>query len=281
VIAFTGSKEVGLQILRQAYILEAGQTHVKRVVCEMGGKNAVIVDNDADLDEAVAHIIESAFNYQGQKCSAASRVILLDEVHDRLLARLIEATRSLRIGPPEDPRNSVGPLIELAAQERVRGAIESAKREAKCTLYMDAPETGFFVGPAIFSDVDPQSRIAQEEIFGPVLSVIRAHDFAHALAIANDSSFALTGGVFSRSPARIEQARREFRVGNLYINRGITGAVVERQPFGGLKLSGIGSKAGGPDYLLQFLEPRTISENTLRHGFMPAVEEDGNRARGS
>ena len=271
-IAFTGSREVGLEILKEAYSHRPGQAHVKRVICEMGGKNAVIVDNDADLDEAVAHIIDSAFNYQGQKCSAASRVILLEEVHDRLLNRLIEAVKSLRVGPPEDPRNTVGPLIDATGKKRVEEYIALGKKEAKCVLEMDAPQEGFFVGPVIFSDVDPQSRIAQEEIFGPVLAVIRARDFDHALAIANDSQFALTGGVFSRSPAHIEQARREFRVGNLYINRGITGAVVERQPFGGLKLSGIGSKAGGPDYLLQFLEPRTISENTLRHGFMPPAE---------
>jgi RHH-type proline utilization regulon transcriptional repressor/proline dehydrogenase/delta 1-pyrroline-5-carboxylate dehydrogenase len=280
-IAFTGSREVGLEILKEAYSHRPGQAHVKRVICEMGGKNAVIVDSDADLDEAVAHIIDSAFNYQGQKCSAASRIILVEEVHDRLLPRLIEAVKSLKIGPPEDPRNTVGPLIDATAKKRVEEYVRLGKREAKCVLEMDAPQEGYFVGPVIFSDVDPQSRIAQEEIFGPVLAIIKARDFDHALAIANDSLFALTGGVFSRSPAHIEQARKEFRVGNLYINRGITGAVVERQPFGGLKLSGIGSKAGGPDYLLQFLEPRTISENTLRHGFMPPEKQDGNRARGS
>jgi RHH-type transcriptional regulator, proline utilization regulon repressor / proline dehydrogenase / delta 1-pyrroline-5-carboxylate dehydrogenase len=268
-IAFTGSREVGLEILREAYTQRPGQSFVKRVVCEMGGKNAVIVDNDADLDEAVVHIIDSAFGYQGQKCSAASRIILLDEVHDRLLSRLTEAVRSLKIGPPEDPGNSIGPVIESAAQERIAEYIRLGKKEATCVLEMDAPKQGFFVGPVIFRDVTPANRIAQEEIFGPVLSVMRARDFDQALEIANDSAFALTGGVFSRSPAHIEIARKEFHVGNLYINRGITGAVVERQPFGGLKLSGIGSKAGGPDYLLQFLEPRTISENTLRHGFVP------------
>ncbi len=268
-IAFTGSREVGLEILREAYTQRPGQAHVKRVVCEMGGKNAVIVDNDADLDEAVGHVIDSAFGYQGQKCSAASRLILLEEIHERFLARLVDAVQSLKIGPPEDPRNSIGPVIDGAAQRRIAEYIEIGKQEAKCVLEMAAPKEGYFVGPAIFRDVDPRSRIAQEEIFGPVLSVIKAKDFAQALAIANDSQFALTGGIFSRSPAHIEQARKEFRVGNLYINRGITGAVVERQPFGGLKLSGIGSKAGGPDYLLQFLEPRTISENTLRHGFVP------------
>jgi RHH-type proline utilization regulon transcriptional repressor/proline dehydrogenase/delta 1-pyrroline-5-carboxylate dehydrogenase len=269
VIAFTGSREVGLEILREAYTQRPGQAHVKRVVCEMGGKNALIVDGDADLDEAIMHIIDSAFGYQGQKCSAASRLILLEEIHDRLLARLVDAVRSLKIGAPEDPCNAIGPVIDDAARRRIAEYIEIGKKEAKCVLEMAAPKDGFFVGPAIFRDVEPHSRIAQEEIFGPVLSVLKAKDFAHALQLANDSEFALTGGIFSRSPAHIEQARREFRVGNLYINRGITGAVVERQPFGGLKLSGIGSKAGGPDYLLQFLEPRTVSENTLRHGFVP------------
>ena len=268
-IAFTGSREVGLEILREAHTHRAGQSHVKRVVCEMGGKNAVIVDGDADLDEAVAHIMDSAFGYQGQKCSAASRVIVLDEVHDRMLERLIGAAQSLQVGAPENAAHTLGPVIDGDAKTRILEYIRLGKKSAKCVLEMDAPTQGFFVGPAIFSEVDPASRIAQEEIFGPVLVVLRARDFDHALAIANDSAFALTGGVFSRSPAHIEKAREEFRVGNLYINRGITGAVVERQPFGGLKLSGIGSKAGGPDYLLQFLEPRTVSENTLRHGFAP------------
>ncbi len=271
-IAFTGSREVGLEILREAYTHRPGQTHVKRVVCEMGGKNAVIIDDDADLDEAVVHIIDSAFGYQGQKCSAASRVILLADVYDRLLTRLVEATRSLKIGPPEDPRHAIGPVIEAEAKRRIEEYIQIGKQEARCVLEMAAPAEGYFVGPVIFSDVPPKSRIAQEEIFGPVLSVIKAKTFDQALDIANDSSFALTGGIFSRSPAHIEQARREFRVGNLYVNRGITGAIVERQPFGGLKLSGIGSKAGGPDYLLQFVEPRTISENTLRHGFVPPAK---------
>jgi len=268
-IAFTGSREVGLEILREAYTHRPGQAHVKRVVCEMGGKNAVIVDSDADLDEAVAHITDSAFGYQGQKCSAASRIILLSDVHDRFLGRLIDAVQSLKIGRPEDPRNAIGPVIDAEAQKRIVEYIQLGKKEAICALEMTAPKDGFFVGPAIFRDVDSRCRIAQEEIFGPVLSVLKARDFDQALQIANDSQFGLTGGVFSRSPAHIEQARQEFRVGNLYINRGITGAAVERQPFGGLKLSGIGAKAGGPDYLLQFLEPRTISENTLRHGFAP------------
>jgi RHH-type proline utilization regulon transcriptional repressor/proline dehydrogenase/delta 1-pyrroline-5-carboxylate dehydrogenase len=274
-IAFTGSREVGLEILRAAYDHRPGQEHVKRVVCEMGGKNAIIVDEDADLDEALVHIVESAFGYQGQKCSAASRIILPDEIHGLLVARLVEAVRSLKIGPPEDPRNFIGPVIDAAAQSKIIGYLTLGKREGKCVLEREAPIKGFFVGPAIFIEIEPDHRLANEEIFGPVLSIIRAKDFSDALQIANRSAYGLTGGVFSRSPAHIEKARREFRVGNLYINRGITGAIVERQPFGGLKLSGIGSKAGGPDYLLQFLEPRTISENTLRHGFVAPDELKG------
>jgi RHH-type transcriptional regulator, proline utilization regulon repressor / proline dehydrogenase / delta 1-pyrroline-5-carboxylate dehydrogenase len=271
-IAFTGSRDVGLEILRTAYDRQPGQDHVKRVVCEMGGKNAIIVDEDADLDEALVHILESAFGYQGQKCSAASRLILVGEIHDLLLDRLVEAVRSLKIGPPEDPRNFIGPVIDAAAHAKIKSYIDLGKWGGKCVLEREAPTKGFFVGPAIFSEIAPDHRLANEEIFGPVLAVLKAKDFNHALEIANRSAYALTGGVFSRSPANIEKARREFRVGNLYINRGITGAIVERQPFGGLKLSGIGSKAGGPDYLLQFLEPRTISENTLRHGFVPPEE---------
>ena len=271
-IAFTGSREVGLEILRTAYDHQPSQEHVKRVVCEMGGKNAIIVDEDADLDEAVVHILESAFGYQGQKCSAASRLILVDEIHDLLLERLVEAVRSLKIGPPDDPKHFIGPVIDAAAHAKIIGYLALGKREGKCVLEREAPTKGFFVGPAIFSEIKPEDRLANEEIFGPVLSVIKAKDFSHALQIANRSVYGLTGGVFSRSPAHIDKARRDFRVGNLYINRGITGAIVERQPFGGLKLSGIGSKAGGPDYLLQFLEPRTISENTLRHGFVAPEE---------
>jgi RHH-type transcriptional regulator, proline utilization regulon repressor / proline dehydrogenase / delta 1-pyrroline-5-carboxylate dehydrogenase len=271
-IAFTGSRDVGLEILRAAHDPQPGQEHVKRVVCEMGGKNAIVVDEDADLDEAVVHILESAFGYQGQKCSAASRLVIVEEIHDLLLDRLIEAVRSLKIGPPDDPRNFIGPVIDAAAHAKIMGYIDLGKWEGKCVLERAAPTKGFFVGPAIFSEIQPDHRLANEEIFGPVLAVLKAKDFNHALEIANRSAYALTGGVFSRSPAHIEKARREFRVGNLYVNRGITGAIVERQPFGGLKLSGIGSKAGGPDYLLQFLEPRTISENTLRHGFVPPDE---------
>lgn len=268
-IAFTGSGDVGLEILREASVVRPGQEEVKRVVCEMGGKNAIIVDEDADLDEAVAYIIESAFGYQGQKCSAASRLILMEEVHDRLVGRLVEAVKSLRIAPPEEPGSFLGPLIDEAAYSRVRDYIDLGKREGRCVVELNGPQGGYFVGPVIFTGIEPHHRIAQEEIFGPVLCVMKARNIDEAIEIANRSSYALTGGFFSRSPDNIEKARRQFRVGNLYINRGITGAIVERQPFGGLKLSGNGSKAGGADYLLQFLEPRVISENTLRRGFVP------------
>jgi RHH-type proline utilization regulon transcriptional repressor/proline dehydrogenase/delta 1-pyrroline-5-carboxylate dehydrogenase len=272
-IHFTGSTGVFDSLWKTVAGHVSDYRGYPRIVGETGGKDFIVAHPSADPESLAVAIARGGFEYQGQKCSAASRVILLSDVHDRFLSRLVDAVSSLKIGPPEDPRNAIGPVIDAEAQQRIAGYIELGKQEAKCVLEMTAPKEGFFVGPAIFRDVDSRCRIAQEEIFGPVLSVLKAPDFDQALQIASDSLFALTGGIFSRSPAHIEQARKEFRVGNLYINRGITGAVVERQPFGGLKLSGIGSKAGGPDYLLQFLEPRTISENTLRHGFAPPERE--------
>jgi RHH-type proline utilization regulon transcriptional repressor/proline dehydrogenase/delta 1-pyrroline-5-carboxylate dehydrogenase len=196
-------------------------------------------------------------------------VIVLEQVYELFLKRLIEATRSLQIGPAEDPGTVVPPLIDDEARQKVRHYIAVAKREGHVALQREGPGEGYFVGPVIVTDVSPQAVIAQEEIFGPVLVVLKARDFAEALAIALSTPYALTGGLYSRSPAHIERARHDLRVGNLYLNRKITGALVGRQPFGGLGLSGIGSKAGGPDYLLQFLEPRTITENTLRRGFAP------------
>jgi RHH-type proline utilization regulon transcriptional repressor/proline dehydrogenase/delta 1-pyrroline-5-carboxylate dehydrogenase len=271
-IAFTGSRPVGLLINRQAAETPPGQAHVKRVIAEMGGKNAIIVDDDADLDEAVVGVVQSAFGYAGQKCSACSRVIVLDAVHDVFLARLVEAARTLPVGPAEDPATFVGPVIDAEARDRVEGAIVRAASCGRVVLRVDPGELaarGHFVGPVIVADVDPKSRLAQEEIFGPVLVVLRARDLGEALALANDTEYALTGGLYSRSPAHIERVRREFLVGNLYINRSITGALVDRQPFGGFRLSGIGTKAGGPDYLREFLLPRTITENTVRRGFAP------------
>ncbi len=269
-IAFTGSREVGLRIWEVAGRTQPGQPELKKVVCEMGGKNAIIVDDDADLDEAVPAIVASAFGYQGQKCSAVSRLIVLPRIRDRLIRRTIEAAESLLIGDPADPAVTIGPLIDEAAQKRVREFVALGQREATLEYEMPTAEhTGWFVGPTIFTNVSPDSKLAQEEIFGPVLSIIDAQDLDEALRIANGTAYALTGGFFSRSPRRIERVKSEFRVGNLYINRKITGAVVARHPFGGFGMSGGGTKAGGPDYLLNFLLPRVIAENVVRRGSAP------------
>ncbi|RJP20297.1 MAG: L-glutamate gamma-semialdehyde dehydrogenase [Candidatus Abyssobacteria bacterium SURF_5] len=274
-IAFTGSQEVGLRIDRLAAEHPA-RNAVKRVIAEMGGKNAVIIDESADLDDAVLGVTASAFSYQGQKCSAASRVIVLDSVYDTFLPRLIEAARSLKVGPAEDPGAQVGPVIDNDALQKILGYIKLGKEQARLVLETDVSHLrdGFYVGPTIFADVAPESPLAQEEIFGPVLAVIRARDFEDALHIANATRFGLTGGLYSRTPKHVELARRRFLVGNLYINRKITGAIVRRQPFGGFKMSGVGSKAGGPDYLIQFMLPQTISENVMRRGFAPLEEYD-------
>ena len=269
VIAFTGSQEVGCRIYAEAAILKPGQKHLKKVIAEMGGKNTIIVDESADLDQAVVGVVQSAFGYSGQKCSACSRVIVLQPIYDAFVERLVEATKSLNIGETELPSTQVGPVIDANAQSRILEYIEIGKKEAKLALELPSPSQGYFIGPVIFSEVPPDGVIAQQEIFGPVLAVIRANNFQEALEFANGTNYALTGGLYSRTPSHIAQAEADFEVGNLYINRNITGAIVARQPFGGFKLSGVGSKAGGPDYLLQFLEPRTITENIQRQGFAP------------
>ena len=272
-IAFTGSREVGLAInARAAEVSTSGTTMVKRVIAEMGGKNAIIVDDDADLDEAVLGVAQSAFGFQGQKCSACSRCIVLDSAYDAFLPRLVEATRSLHVGPADDPASQMGPVIDALSLAKIHEAIETGRSEGRLAIGVDVgelAEQGHFVGPHIFADVKPDAKIAQQEIFGPVLAVIRVADLDEALRVANDTDYALTGGIFSRSPVNLDRVRRELMVGNIYINRPITGALVSRQPFGGFKMSGIGSKAGGPDYLYQFVVPRTITENTMRRGFAP------------
>jgi len=273
-IAFTGSQEVGCRIYADAAILKPGQKHLKRVIAEMGGKNAIIVDESADLDQAVAGVVQSAFGYSGQKCSACSRVIVLEPIYETFIQRVAEATRSLNIGAAELPSTQVGPVIDATAQARIKEYIEKGRAEAKVAVELAAPDTGYFIDPVVFSEVSPTATIAQEEIFGPVVAVIRVKDFAEAIAVANGTNYALTGGIYSRTPSHIEIAQQEFEVGNLYINRTITGAIVARQPFGGFKLSGVGSKAGGPDYLLQFLEPRHITENIQRQGFAPIEGAD-------
>jgi RHH-type proline utilization regulon transcriptional repressor/proline dehydrogenase/delta 1-pyrroline-5-carboxylate dehydrogenase len=275
IVAFTGSRSVGLAINEAAAHAENQQNFVKRVIAEMGGKNAIIIDDDADLDEAVLGTTYSAFGYAGQKCSACSRVIVLEAVYDAFVDKLVQATRDLKVGPAERPETTVGPVIDEEAFQRIQEAIRHAKELFPVLAGGDVPDLaneGFYIAPHIFGDVDPASRLAREEIFGPVLAVIKVKDLDEAFDVANDSLYALTGGIFSRSPANLRRARQEMQVGNLYLNRGITGALVERQPFGGYKLSGIGTKAGGPDYLLQFLIPINVTENTLRRGFAPPPE---------
>ena len=274
-IAFTGSKDVGLWINAEAAKTRAGQQGVKKTICEMGGKNAIIIDDDADLDEAVLGVAQSAFGYAGQKCSACSRAIAVGSAYEPFVRRLLEAVASMKVASADDPGCRVPPVIEPKTLKKILEYIELGKSEAKLALAVNVDalrQQGLFVGPTVFTDVPPHARIAQEEIFGPVLAVMKAPDFDAALKLVLDVPFALTGSVYSRSPGDIAKAREQFRVGNLYINRGSTGAKVERQPFGGFKMSGIGSKAGGSDYLLQFLEPRTVTENTLRRGFAPASD---------
>jgi len=278
-VAFTGSQDVGLEINRSAADTDKRQQNVRRVIAEMGGKNAIIVDDDADLDEAVVGVIKSAFSYAGQKCSACSRVIVLEAAYDQFVQRLVDATKSLLVGIAEDPATKVGPVIDEDARDRILETIKKVDPEhgGVLTLAVDVgplAKQGTFVGPHIFTDVDPTSPLAQNEIFGPVLAVIKAKNLDEAFQIANGTRYALTGGIYSRSPASLRRARNEFEVGNLYLNREITGALVQRHPFGGYRMSGIGSKAGGPDYLLQFLVPVSVSENTMRRGFAPKVDNE-------
>jgi RHH-type proline utilization regulon transcriptional repressor/proline dehydrogenase/delta 1-pyrroline-5-carboxylate dehydrogenase len=274
-IAFTGSVETGLRIIDRAAKVYPGQPNVKKIISEMGGKNAIIIDDDADLDEAVPHVLYSAFGFQGQKCSACSRVIVLDAVYDKFVDRLVKAARVYRVGPSEDPANTMGAVSDAAAMKSIKEYIEVGKQEGKLLYSSPVPGgEGYWVPLTIIGGITPEHRIAQEEIFGPVLAVMRARDFDQAIEWANSTRFALTGGIFSRSPEHLAKARREFRVGNLYINRNNTGALVNRQPFGGSRMSGVGTKAGGPDYLLHFMDPRVVTENTMRRGFAPIEEDD-------
>jgi len=277
-IAFTGSMGVGLDIVEAAGRTDPKQqAQVKKVVCEMGGKNAIIIDASADLDEAVLGVRHSAFGFCGQKCSACSRVIVVESAHDHFLKRLVESTRALVVGDPLLPGTDIGPVIDAEAAAKIRSFIEVGRGEGHLEVSLSVPD-GLesavgkpYVGPTIFSGIRREHRLANEEIFGPVLAVMRVRDFDEALAVANSTAYKLTGGVFSRKPSNLDRARREFEVGNLYLNRGITGALVGRQPFGGFGMSGVGSKAGGSDYLLQFVEPRAVCENTMRRGFAPGL----------
>ena len=277
-IAFTGSAAVGQMILKAAANHPPKGKLAKHVVCETGGKNSIIIDASADLDEAVVGVRGSAFGFQGQKCSACSRAIVVESAHDLFVERLVESTKALAMLEPWNPACDIGPVIDQEAADKIRSYIEIGKTEATLAYAMETPE-GLeekvgkpYVGPHIFTNVKPDARIANEEIFGPVLAVIKVPDFDAALKLANAPHYKLTGGVFSRMPSNLERARWDYRVGNLYLNRGCTGALVARQPFGGFGMSGLGSKAGGADYLKQFVVPRAVTENTMRRGFAPEME---------
>lgn len=271
-IAFTGSQAVGLQIVEQAARTHPGQPQVKRVICEMGGKNAIVIDDDADLDEAVHGVIDSAFGFSGQKCSACSRALVVGSAAGPFIQRLVDATGSLVQGPAHDPGSYFGPVVDEEAKTRLSAWIESPGEGAKLLWAGPRLSGGHFVPAAIFEVTDANHTLMTQEFFGPVLTVMRVPNFDAAMQIANLTEYALTGAVFSRSPAHLEQARRSFRVGNLYLNRGSTGALVGRQPFGGFQRSGIGTKAGGPGYLVHFADPRVVTENTMRRGFTPDLE---------
>ncbi|HZE89823.1 MAG TPA: aldehyde dehydrogenase family protein, partial [Verrucomicrobiae bacterium] len=260
-VAFTGSKEVGLRINERAAKPNPGQIWIKRVVVEMGGKDAILVADDADLDEAARGIVASAFGYSGQKCSACSRAILDAKVYDAVLEKVVAGTRAIAVGDPADPKTQMGPVINERAQATILGYVEAGKREGRLVTGGEAGSPdGAFVQPTVIADVPARGKIAQEEIFGPVLAVIKAKDFEDGLRIANDTEFGLTGAVYTRSPQRITDAKRRFHVGNLYVNRKCTGAMVGAHPFGGFNMSGTDSKAGGHDYLLLFTQAKAISE---------------------
>jgi 1-pyrroline-5-carboxylate dehydrogenase len=263
-VAFTGSRDVGLRINELAAKPRKGQIWIKRVLAEMGGKDAIIVDREADLDSAVMGVLWSAFGYQGQKCSACSRAIVDQAVYDQFLEKLKPLVEELSVGPSDEAGNYMGPVINESAQKSILEYVEIGKKEGRLvTGGSRAPGNGYFVQPTVIADIDSKARIFQEEIFGPVLAVAKARDFDHALELANDSEYGLTGAVFSKNPEKIRKARDQFFVGNLYINRKCTGAMVGAHPFGGFNMSGTDSKAGGPDYLLQFLQAKSIAEKNL------------------
>ncbi len=261
-VSFTGSRDVGLHINELAARHQPGQIWIKRVIAEMGGKDAIIVDADADVDKAVEGVLFSAFGYQGQKCSACSRAIVHAAIYDQFLEKLTARAASIQVGPSDDPKNYMGPVISESARKSILSYIETGKKEGRMVAGgAPPPEGGYYVSPTIFADVDSQARIFQEEIFGPVLAVSKAPDFEKALDLANDSVYGLTGAVFSRNPDHLRQAKERFHVGNLYLNRKCTGAMVGAHPFGGFNMSGTDSKAGGPDYLLLFLQAKSVATN--------------------
>jgi 1-pyrroline-5-carboxylate dehydrogenase len=260
-IGFTGSKEVGLRIAELANKPQPGQIWIKRTVLEMGGKDGIVVDEEADVEAAVEGTVQAAFGYQGQKCSACSRVIVSEKIYDTFLTKLVERTKKIKVGPSDDPNNYMGPVVSETAMKGILNYIEVGKKEGRLvTGGGRAAGDGYFVEPTIIADVDPKARLAQEEVFGPVLAVIKAKNFDHAMEIANNTEFGLTGAVYSKNPEKIRRAEEEFHVGNLYLNRKCTGAMVGAHPFGGFNMSGTDSKTGGKDYLLLFLQAKAVAE---------------------
>jgi 1-pyrroline-5-carboxylate dehydrogenase len=260
-ISFTGSKDVGLRVNQLAATPQPGQLWIKRVVAEMGGKDSIVVAADADLDAAVEGVAVSAFGFQGQKCSACSRAIVEAPIYDEFVKRLAQRVKTMRVGDPADPANYMGPVVNEGSRDKIESYIEEGKKEG--TLVAGgarAPGEGYFLEPTVIADVKPDAKIAQEEIFGPVLAVIKAKDYSDALRIANNTEFGLTGAVYSKDAGKLARAQDEFHVGNLYFNRKCTGALVGAHPFGGFNMSGTDSKAGGPDYLLLFLQAKSVSE---------------------
>ncbi len=259
-VSFTGSRDVGLRINELAARTQPGQIWIKRVIAEMGGKDAIVVDANSDLDKAVEGVAVSAFGYQGQKCSACSRAIVDTKVYQPFLEKLAARVKSMRVGPVDDPDNYMGPVISAAARKTILEYIEAGKREGRMVAGGEAPQKdGYFIPPTVIADVDSKARIFQEEIFGPVLAVTEARNFDHALELANDSQYGLTGAVYTNDPEHLQKAKEQFHVGNLYFNRKCTGAMVGAHPFGGFNMSGTDSKAGGPDYLLLFLQAKSIA----------------------
>jgi 1-pyrroline-5-carboxylate dehydrogenase len=262
-IAFTGSKEVGLRVNEMAAKTVPGQIWIKRVVAEMGGKDGIVVDKDADLDAAAEGIVAAAFGFQGQKCSACSRAIIHKDVYDKILEKVVANAKKIVVGTPEESKNSFGPVASKSAYEGILKYIEIGKKEGRVLLGGNphkTPDNGFFIEPTIIADVDAKARISLEEIFGPVLAIIKADSWQHAMEIANNTEFGLTGAVYTGSQAHLDEARNDFHVGNLYLNRKCTGALVGVHPFGGFNMSGTDSKAGGPDYLLLFTQAKVVSE---------------------
>jgi len=260
-VSFTGSREVGCRINERAAKVHPGQIWIKRVIAEMGGKDTVVVDNDADLDLAAASIVYSAFGFSGQKCSAGSRAVIHQNVYDEVLEKVVALTRTLTLGNPEDANTYMGPVIDEKSFNKIMNYIEIGKQEGRLMTGGEGDDSkGYFIQPTIFADLDEKARLMQEEIFGPVLGISKARDFDHMMAIANNTDYGLTGALITNNREHIERAREEFHVGNLYFNRTCTGAIVGYQPFGGFNMSGTDSKAGGPEYLLLHMQAKTTSE---------------------